>query len=66
MEQSEAVADPTVASGKHCSVHQATGVLVAQFAINPDAALEKLRAVAAESARPVVDVAREIVENSGL
>jgi AmiR/NasT family two-component response regulator len=45
---------------------QATGVLVAQFGISPEAAFDKLTMEAADSGRPVSDVAREIVENGGL
>jgi AmiR/NasT family two-component response regulator len=47
-------------------VAQATGVLVAQFEIGPEAAFDKLTIEAADSGRPVSDVAREIVKNGGL
>ena len=47
-------------------VAQATGVLVAQFGIAPDAAFEKLAAVASDNDRRVVDMAREIVKIGGL
>jgi AmiR/NasT family two-component response regulator len=45
---------------------QATGVLVAQFEISPEAAFDKLTTEAADSGRPVSDVAREVVKNGGL
>jgi AmiR/NasT family two-component response regulator len=47
-------------------VAQATGMLAAQFGLNSAAALDKLTAEAADSGRPVIDVAREIVEQGGL
>ena len=47
-------------------VAEATGVLVAQFGIAPEAAFEKLAAVASDNDRGVVDVAREIVKIGGL
>jgi len=56
MEHSKDSAHPYV-------VHQATGVLVAQFAISPEAALEKLEAMASDSFRPIANVAREVVDS---
>ena len=47
-------------------VHQAIGVLVAQFGLKPDDALAKLRTLADDRYRSVTQVAREIVENQGL
>jgi len=47
-------------------VAQASGFLVAQFGISPETAFDKLTAEAADSGRPVGDVAREIVRNGGL
>jgi len=47
-------------------VAQATGMLAAQFGLNTEAALNKLTAEAADTGRPVIDVAREIVGQGGL
>jgi AmiR/NasT family two-component response regulator len=47
-------------------VAQATGMLAAEFGLNTEAALDKLTAEAADSGRPVIDVAHDIVEQSGL
>ena len=43
-------------------VAQATGILMARFRMNSESALEQLATMAAEDSRPVVAVAREIVE----
>jgi len=43
-------------------VAQATGILMARFRMSSDAALERLATMAAEDSRPIVAVAREIVE----
>lgn len=43
-------------------VAQATGILMARFRINSDAARARLVEMAAEDSRPLVAVAREIVE----
>jgi AmiR/NasT family two-component response regulator len=43
-------------------VAQATGILMARFRINSDAAHTRLANMAAEASRPLVAVAREIVE----
>jgi AmiR/NasT family two-component response regulator len=43
-------------------VAQATGILMARFRINSEAAQTRLADLAAEDSRPVVAVAREIVE----
>ena len=61
MEQSRAKS-----AGEHYVVAQATGFLVAQFALSPEAAFEKLTTQAADLGRPVTDVARKIVQNRGL
>jgi len=69
MEQSEpgdTAPDATDADDERDVVAQATGVLVAQFGISPDAAFDKLAAAANERDRGVVDVAREVVEHGGL
>jgi AmiR/NasT family two-component response regulator len=44
-------------------VAQATGVLMARSKIGSDAAIDHLAALAAETNRPLLDVAREIVED---
>ena len=59
----------TVSSGaeeRRYLVAQATGVLVAQFGIAPDAAFDKLARVARDEDRTVPDVAAEIVQRNGL
>jgi AmiR/NasT family two-component response regulator len=43
-------------------VAQATGILMARFRISADAARMRLGTMAAEDSRPLVAVAREIVE----
>ncbi len=43
-------------------VAQATGILMARFRINSEAAHTRLADMAAEDSRPLVAVAREIVE----
>ena len=43
-------------------VAQATGVLMSRFSVGPDAAIERLATMAAENNRPLLDVAREIVD----
>jgi AmiR/NasT family two-component response regulator len=43
-------------------VAQATGILMARFRMNSQKALEQLAAMATEDRRPLVAVAREIVE----
>ena len=43
-------------------VAQATGVLIARFGIDSDAAYDKLALMAAEERRPVIDLAREMVK----
>jgi AmiR/NasT family two-component response regulator len=43
-------------------VAQATGVLMARFRIGSDAAIENLATLAEDTNRPLLDVAREIVE----
>ena len=65
MEQSgadEPTPAPTAAEQRRAVVAQATGVLMARFRIDSTAAIVKLATIAAEDTRPVVDVAREIVE----
>ena len=65
MEQSEADAPTpaqTAAEQRRAVVAQATGVLMARFRIDSTAAIMKLATIAAEGARPVIDIAREIVE----
>jgi AmiR/NasT family two-component response regulator len=65
-ESEEHEADPSEPARWRIEVAQATGILVAQFGIDPDSAFDKLAAAAIDNQRPVVDVAREIVENLGL
>jgi AmiR/NasT family two-component response regulator len=67
MEQSERNGrEPSELSEEETVVAQAVGMLLSQFQVSLDDAAEKLSAVAAERGRPVVDVAREIVERRGL
>jgi len=69
MEQSELgdeAPDAAEADENRDVVAQATGMLASQFGLNTEAALGKLTAEAADSGRPVIDVAREIVEQGGL
>jgi AmiR/NasT family two-component response regulator len=69
MEQSEPgdeVPDATDVDETRDVVAQATGFLVAQFRLSPESALQKLTAEAADSGRPVIEVAHEIVERGGL
>jgi AmiR/NasT family two-component response regulator len=47
-------------------VAQATGVLVAQFGGDPDAAFDNLARVALEQSRAIYDVAAEIVKHDGM
>ena len=41
-------------------------MLASQYELSPEAAFEKLTAQAADTGHPVVDVARQIVEDGGL
>jgi AmiR/NasT family two-component response regulator len=69
MEQSELgdeAPDAADADETRDVVAQATGMLAAQFGLSTEAALDKLTAEAADSGRPVIAVAREIVEQGGL
>lgn len=46
-------------------VAQATGVFMARFGIGPEDAFDKLAGLARDHQRPLIDVAREIVEQLG-
>lgn len=48
--------------GSRSQVHQATGMLVGQLGLAPDDALALLRASAFAAGRPLVDVARDVIE----
>jgi hypothetical protein len=64
MERSNNAGDPSVEGvDYHYLVHQATGVFMNQFGLGPTDALEKLKAEAAESGRPLTAFAGEIVDD---
>jgi len=46
------------------AVHQATGFIVAQLGVSPEQALLRLRAHAFVEARPVNEVARQVVDGT--
>ena len=57
-------ADSASASEQRAVVDQATGIVLVQFEINSDAALEKILHAASEQNRMVYELASEIVERN--
>jgi AmiR/NasT family two-component response regulator len=45
----------------HTAVYQATGMIMVQLALSPEAALSRLRASAFVQDRPIDEVARDVV-----
>jgi AmiR/NasT family two-component response regulator len=54
------------AAARRDVVAQATGVLVAQFGIDPETACDKLAGVARDEDRAIHEVAAVVVEQNGL